>query len=71
MSSVARDGRQRTEQKDARGEETGRTGDDKKRDNSATVTGAGDAGRLELEYGRERDAAVGIGGKGVAVDEAA
>ena len=69
MSSVARDGRQRTEQKDARGEETGRTGDGKEGDNSATVTGAGAAGRLE--HGRKGDAVAGVGGKGVAVDEAA
>ena len=66
VSSVARGGQQRTEKKDVRGEETGRTGDGKEGDNSATVTGAGDASRLE--HRREGDVGAGVDSKGAAVD---
>ena len=44
----------------------GRTGDGKEGGNGATVTGAGDVGRLE--HGREGDAVAEVGDKGAAVD---
>ena len=71
MSSVARGARQRMEQNDVGREEKGRTGNGNKGVNSATatVTGAGAAGRPE--HGHEGDTVAGVGGKGATAGEAA